>query len=259
MRHVTKKALPVQKQQKPAAKPSSKSPPKVAPSSRPKLAESAIARINADAAAEQAHVTCTGTITPADSVYVGKKATADKSNTADKPPPTAAAASHTPHLLQTDLPPAEEIVLMPRSALGSAGPYSERAPIHDTAAADAAAKAELLKLEAEHQLAPQQLELWASCSAARFNADLASRRACTDGTASRVAAVMARLPPPSRAVFDDVYGWGIGNGVWRQSDATPLMVEDWLGCNVGVGSGSSRLERFADLLETGESPSGSPS
>ena len=60
---------------------------------------------------------------------------------------------------------------------------------------------------------------------------------------------MARLPPPSREIFDDVYGWGIGNGIWRQSDATPLMIEDWLGCNVGVGGGGSTLERLADCLE----------
>lgn len=102
-----------------------------------------------------------------------------------------------------------------------------------------------------------QLEWWTSAavSAQNFNRELAMRARAAAQSDERVEAVLSQLPSSSDCLHDDRLGTGIGNGVWRQRDVLPLMLEDFLDGNPGSGQWnqmygwlSAQAQRPADTI-----------
>ena len=142
------------------------------------------------------------------------------------------------------------------SVLGECGPYASRSPVANVEDADSEVAAQLEALQAlDGKALLPQLGWWASAdtSADKFNEVLASRANKVDASRAAVEQVLSSLPPPSPGVTQDVHGWGIGNGVWRQLDVAGLMIEGWLDGNPGgppkkISTGEWRMSSLDGMV-----------
>ena len=73
----------------------------------------------------------------------------------------------------------------------------------------------------------ERLDARGEAEQARVKDELAARAAVDARCAADIAKVMARLPPPSLAVFTPSLG-GIGHGIWRAKMLVNLTMTDWV-------------------------------